>query len=40
MTNEIALKQAGADWDISQALASELNRPWNEKGGCGDLWDW
>ena len=32
MTNEIALKQASADWDISQAIASELKRPWNRKG--------
>ena len=32
MTNEIALKQASGDWDISQAIASELKRPWNRKG--------
>ena len=32
MTNEIALKQASGDWDISQAIANELKRPWNRKG--------
>ena len=32
MTDEIALKQSSADWDISQAIASDLKRPWNPKG--------
>ena len=32
MANEIALKQASGDWDISQAIASELKRPWIRMG--------